>query len=567
MATPQLSLVSSVALMTTYSFLRSESLDSLETYCTGLCQIATELCARNSFLRYVTMKEEASSDTSTSDTSTSDKDRRVRFEDVTDEPEDLSTAGHDKGDPPSECPGSESNDETRDAHTQSSAICQRSRSKQATVHGTAQCSPDVSFELQANSTVKIGGNMYSHVRVSDDARLHLGDSITINNYNRDSKEADEEHIVARVEITQEFLMTLSAAVGLVRALLQTTTGLFLLLQVTMSAYRLPKQINDELVTFEDALGRFQRIDLLFIKDLPEFTQRLKSDFHGTSGSRRILEMKYRLFDRVKGNYIVDPQFPPPFTSVFKQGRHVQMSIHFEWSEVSDEQCPRCGVVQECEVNAETICAECGFNYRGQVENARVEEEMEDEDATLDAVNNARPESQRQRDMPSSFSRVTISKQPARSTKRRPALQTRPERNSHHGSSHVAQQYVVEDVNGRKTYYDTREEAEAKARRLKQQQQIEAAEAYQATTSALTVKRAQKSQRREHRKPKSHDPGSKRKSTTTESIQITRDGTTFSIPINTTLQIRQTEEGETWVIGSSSPPRKHSYYGDTSKSCP
>jgi hypothetical protein len=512
------------------------------------------------------MKEEASSSVSTSN-----EDRRARFEDVTDKPEDLSTAGHDNDGLPDDGSGSESDDETRDAHTQSSAICPTSRSKQATVHETADYSPDVSFELQASSTVKIGGNMYSHVRVSNDARLHLGDSITINNYNRDSKEADEEHIVARVEITQEFLMTLSAAVGLVRALLQTTTGLFLLLQVTMSAYRLTKQVNDELVTFEDALGRFQRIDLLFIKDWPEFTQRLKSDFHGTSGSRRILEMKYRLFDRVKGNYIVDPRFPPPFTSVFKQGRHVQMSIHFEWSEVSDEQCPRCGVVQECKVNAETICAECGFNYRGQVENARVEE-VEDEEATLDAVNNARPESwQRQRDMPSSFSRVTISKQPARSTKRRPALRTRSERNSHYLSSYLAQEYVVEDVNGRKTYYDTREEAVAKARRLKQQQQIEAAEAYQATTSALTVKRAQQTQRREHRKPTSYNPGSSRKSTTsfartrTESITITRDGTTFSIPTNETLQIRQIEEGETWVIGSGSPPREHSYYVDTSKS--
>jgi hypothetical protein len=146
-------------------------------------------------------------------------------------------------------------------------------------------------------------------------------------------------------------------------------------------------------------------------------------------------------------------------------------------------------------------------------------------------------------------------------------------------SHVFQQYVVEDANGRTTVYDTLEEAEAKANRLKSQQQTDEAESYQATRrgntqpatlTAEAVKRASTSQHRE-RKTASHVSGSSRRSTTssartgTESIQITRDGTTFSIPTNTTLQIRQTEEGETWVIGSGSPPREHSYYGGSSKS--
>jgi hypothetical protein len=142
--------------------------------------------------------------------------------------------------------------------------------------------------------------------------------------------------------------------------------------------------------------------------------------------------------------------------------------------------------------------------------------------------------------------------------------------------------VVEDAKGRTTVYDTLEEAEAKANRLKSQQQTDEAESYQATRrgntqpatlTAEAVKRASTSQHRE-RKTASHVSGSSRRSTTssartgTESIQITRDGTTFSIPTNTTnttLQIRQTEEGETWVIGSGSPPREHSYYGGSSKS--
>jgi hypothetical protein len=259
--------------------------------------------------------------------------------------------------------------------------------------------------------------MYSHVQVSNDARLHLGDSITINNnYHGDSKEADEEVHFARVEITHEFLMTLSAAVGLVRALLQTTTGFLILLQFAMSACQLPKQISDELAVFEDALGNFQRINLKILDSWPEFQRRLEFDFKHRPGSRRILEMRYRLSDRVGGDYLVDPRHPPPFASVFTRGRHVQMSILFEWSEVCDKRCPRCGVVQECKPDAETICTGCGFSYRGHVDVARVEE-LDDEATPLpedndDAADPPRPESgQKGRDMPSYFSRITISKQP------------------------------------------------------------------------------------------------------------------------------------------------------------
>jgi hypothetical protein len=139
------------------------------------------------------------------------------------------------------------------------------------------------------------------------------------------------------------------------------------------------------------------------------------------------------------------------------------------------------------------------------------------------------------------------------------------------------QYIVEDANGRKTYYDTRAEAEAKALRLKQQQREDDTEAYLAANrgaahpsapSAESVKHAQKTHQR---RPASHVSGTSRKSTTSsarttsDSIQITRDGTTYSIPTNTTLQIRQTEEGETWVIGPGSPPREHSFYDGSSKS--
>jgi len=144
-------------------------------------------------------------------------------------------------------------------------------------------------------------------------------------------------------------------------------------------------------------------------------------------------------------------------------------------------------------------------------------------------------------------------------------------------SRIGKQYVVEDANGRKQVYNTREEAEAKARRLKEQQHIEEAEAYQATNrgnphpATPTVESVKRAQTHRERGPASHVSGGSRKSTTSsarttsDSIQITRNCTTFSIPTNTHLEVRQTEEGETWFIGSSSPPREHSYHGGSSKS--
>jgi hypothetical protein len=109
------------------------------------------------------MEEEASSSRPASD-----QDRRVRFEDVSDEPEDSSTTGHNNDDPPDEGSGSDSGDEKRGAHTQSSAMCPTSPPKQATVQETADCPPNVSFELQANSTVRIGGETLSEGNKRED---------------------------------------------------------------------------------------------------------------------------------------------------------------------------------------------------------------------------------------------------------------------------------------------------------------------------------------------------------------------------------------------------------------
>jgi len=122
--------------------------------------------------------------------------------------------------------------------------------------------------------------------------------------------------------------------------------------------------------------------------------------------------------------------------------------------------------------------------------------------------------------------------------------------SHRGQSGPAIQpaeSVIVEVDAEEEE-STLEEVEADARRLKQHQRIDEAEAYKATG-------------RDNSTPAMLTAGSfKRASshagTTSESIQITRDGSTFSIPTDTTLRIRQTEDGETWVIGSDSSRRRY-----------
>jgi hypothetical protein len=336
----------------------------------------------------------------------------------------------------------DSEEDTGGAHTQLSGSSPACGSKQYEVQRSDRCLPNVSLELQASDSAQFdhpwkSGNIYSRVQVSNEARVHLGDSITVNNHYSGSPAAKREHMVARIEVTEEFLMTLLAAITLIKEMMQTATGLLVLVQVTLSAYRLPKQIGDELAIFEDALGRFQRIDLRFLDNWPAFQQRLESDFQGTPGSRRILAMRYRLCHRAGGNYLIDPWRPPPFSSVFKHGQHVQMSIHYDWEEVSDEQCPRCSLEQDCNVDAETACGRCGFNYRGQVKCVRLEllndlddldddgdvddvddvDDLDDEGApepkhSDDIPKTAPPRIERnERDAPSHFSRITISKEP------------------------------------------------------------------------------------------------------------------------------------------------------------
>jgi hypothetical protein len=185
-------------------------------------------------------------------------------------------------------------EEARGAH--SSVLSPVFDSKQDAVQNANHCLPNGTFELQASSTAKIDhpwkiGNTYSHVQVLGKARVHMGDSYTVNNHYSGSVTAEEGHTLGRIEINEELVMTFSAVVVLARTFLQTCTGLLVLLQFVMSIDRLPKRISIQLAFFEDALGRPQEIDLLYTVSWSVFQQRLENDFRGTPGSRRVHSMK------------------------------------------------------------------------------------------------------------------------------------------------------------------------------------------------------------------------------------------------------------------------------------
>jgi hypothetical protein len=143
---------------------------------------------------------------------------------------------------------------------------------------------------------------------------------------------------------------------------------------------------------------------------------------------------------------------------------------------------------------------------------------------------------------------------------------------------VQRQYVVKDAQGREFFYNTHDEAIAKAERLDQQQQVDDAEAYQAskrgnlqpvTLTAENVKRAQTGQ--QPKRAASHVSGSSKKSTTStrmsgseSTIRIERGDDVFNIPADRTVEII-TKDGDKMIIGPGSPTREKSYHGSSAGS--
>jgi hypothetical protein len=277
------------------------------------------------------------------------------------------------------------------------------------------------------------GHAYSYMHIEGSARAHMGDhygdQVTINhNYlglfaamdMRLSQNADasEKAAIVRLAASIIFVVTLNAMVH------------FLLLLQCFLHYAIPKAlqrriptlqnlIDTQAVLFEDALGRFERIDINVVVDWTSFHYNLTCAFTNQPGHRRVAALGYRLFDQGRNDQVIDPNQPPPFASIFRPNKHLRMGIHFDWSEVSLECCPKCGREQACETGKETSCENrsCDFHYRGQVDECRFEEidkdaereEKHDVDGQQRSVRQKILKSEQEN--PAWFKRISVSKQP------------------------------------------------------------------------------------------------------------------------------------------------------------
>lgn len=283
------------------------------------------------------------------------------------------------------------------------------------------------------------GHSYRQVYSDGNARVHVGDSYagtTINHNYFGLCAAMNMRLDQDIEPSEEAAILRLAAVIIVAAIANAIVQPFLLLQnalhraiphaVQRRVTPLSSLFGSRMVLFEDALGRFERIDINVVTDWTSFHYNLTRAFADQPGHRRVAVAGYRLFDHAQSTQLIDPRRPPPFASVFMRNKHVRMSIHFAWDEVSLECCPKCGLKQICELDKETTCKAkaCGFSYRGHIkESPIVELEDDDDDGVgqeegLDRdlnmeqrVNSRKRPPKNEQENPAWFSRISVSQQP------------------------------------------------------------------------------------------------------------------------------------------------------------
>lgn len=259
-----------------------------------------------------------------------------------------------------------------------------------------------------------GGHRFKRLRISGQARLHAGDQITVNNFygpvaELQSRLAEE----ARSGGGDAAVVVLAATILLV-VCMETVTCFLTRLQCIITPGSLPAQIQRRTAMFEDALGRFNTIDIDFVVDWTSFHFNLTRAFRNQPGFRRVADAGYRLFDQPQ--YMIDPRRPPAFASVFSSGRHVRMCVHFAWTEVSHQQCPACGLLQDCRIGTETTCTKCSFLYHGHVGEMEVLDTEPTSQNTRNDSGHGRSNLRNRlleirRDDPAKFRRISISKQP------------------------------------------------------------------------------------------------------------------------------------------------------------
>lgn len=208
------------------------------------------------------------------------------------------------------------------------------------------------------------GHSYHNFRVTEHGHVHAGDTYNISHATFRGS--------ATVETNYREVDVCLASCALLVAFLGTIEQLLLLIQ-TMTRQKtkepsLSQQIIHHTACFEDAFGVKFVIDINFIGDWEGFQYLLNHAFLNKRGSQRVADFGYRLYCRAKGNDPIhpDPLIAPPFATVFRPGEEVQMSIHFEWNELHEKQCPSCGLQVDHDTVAEVVCARCNSHYRSQV---------------------------------------------------------------------------------------------------------------------------------------------------------------------------------------------------------
>ncbi|KXT16079.1 hypothetical protein AC579_7125 [Pseudocercospora musae] len=114
---------------------------------------------------------------------------------------------------------------------------------------------------------------------------------------------------------------------------------------------IPKQLIDEVVTFEDAFGNTSFIDVRLISDWA--AKEVSKEY-----STGIIAWRGRT-----GKFSSDPRGQTGFANVFVHGQHVRMSIHFAWYEASCEACPACNASHISICASLRQCLDCGLVYR------------------------------------------------------------------------------------------------------------------------------------------------------------------------------------------------------------
>lgn len=272
------------------------------------------------------------------------------------------------------------------------------------------------------------GHTYDRVLITDRARVHMGDSfgdqVIINHNYLGLYAAMNMWLAQNTEASEKAAILRLAASIIAVALLDALVWMLLPAMPQFMRSRVPvlrNVLSTHAVLFEDALGRFNRIDLDIVASWNAFHYKVTCAFVNKPGYRRVAVAGYRIFDRTRSDRLIDPKQPPSFTDVFRTNKHFRMSIHFEWSEVSIDCCPKCGLEQVCKPGAETTCKgqDCQFYYRGMVEDRLIEELDESAEPITRATDNSSAYLRKARkkllrdeqEHPACFSRISVSKQP------------------------------------------------------------------------------------------------------------------------------------------------------------